>query len=68
MKKKINLHLIFVIVGIIIFSLSMLAFIINACTAQNIILAWLLFAFIILGSGLLLVGLILYVYKNKDKR
>ena len=67
MKKKINIELILTIVGLVVFFIAMLGFIINACTIQNVSLAWLLFAFIILGSGLLLVGLILYIYKNKDK-
>ena len=45
----------------------MLGFVINACTIQKIPLAWILFSFIILGSGLVLVGLIMYLIKNKEK-
>lgn len=67
LKKKINIQLLLIIIGLILFSGSMIGFIINACTIQNIPLAWVLFAFIILGSGLLLFGLILYIYQNKDK-
>lgn len=67
LKKKINLHLLFLIIGLIVFFLSMLGFVINACTIQNIPLAWILFSFIILGSGLVLVGLIMYLIKNKEK-
>ena len=67
LKKKIKLELILIIVGIIIFFLSMLSFVINACTLQNISLAWFLFAFIILGSGLVLGGMILFIMHNKDK-
>jgi hypothetical protein len=45
----------------------MFSFIINACTSQNISLAWFLLAFIILGSGLVLYGLILFIIHNKEK-
>ena len=67
MKKKIKIELLFIIIGIILFFLSMLSFVINACTTQNVSLAWFLLAFIILGSGLVLYGLILFLLHNKDK-
>ena len=67
LKKKIKLELTFIIIGMILFFVSMLAFIINACTSQNLSLAWFLLAFIILGSGLVLYGLILFIIRNKDK-
>ena len=67
LKKKINLHLLLVVIGLVLFFLAMLGFVVNACTIQNIALAWVLFSFIILGSGLVLVGLIMYLIKNKEK-
>jgi hypothetical protein len=45
----------------------MLAFVINACTIQNITFAWIMLGLIFLGSGMLLIGLILMLFKNKDK-
>ena len=67
MKKKINLFYLLLIIGLIVFFLSMLFFVVNAITAQDITIAWLLFAFIILGSGLILVSLIVYLMKNKER-
>ena len=67
LKKKINLYTLFIIIGLVVFFIAMLGFVINACTIQNIPLAWILFSFIILGSGFVLVGLIMYLIKNKDK-
>ena len=66
LKKKISLHLLLIIIGLIVFFLGMLSFIINACTTQNVSIAWLFFAFIILGSGSILTGLIMFLLKNKD--
>lgn len=65
--KKINFISLLIILGFVIFGLSMIAFVINACTIQNIAFAWIMLALIFLGSGMLLVGLILLLYKNKDK-
>lgn len=65
--KKFSLYIILTIVGISIFIISMISFIVNACTIQNIPLAWVLFAFIILGSGTSIIGMILYIFQNKDK-
>ena len=67
MKKKIKIELVLTIVGLLVFFLSMLGFVIDALTIRNVTLAWLLFAFIIIGSGLTMWGLILFLYKNKDK-
>lgn len=67
MKKKINIAYLLIIGGIVLFALSMLAFIINACTISNVPLAWVLLGLIFLGSGMLLVGLILIIFKNKDR-
>ena len=67
LKKKINLYTLFIIIGLVVFFIAMLGFVINACTIQNIPLAWILFSFIILGSGFVLIGLIMYLIKNKDK-
>ena len=67
MKKKINLFYLLLIIGLIVFFLSMLFFVVNAITVQDITIAWLLFAFIILGSGLILVSLIVYLMKNKER-
>lgn len=67
LKKKINYIIILIIGGIILFTLSMLTFIINACTISNVPLAWVMLGLIFIGSGMLLVGLILMLFKNKDK-
>ena len=67
LKKKIKIELVLTIVGLLVFFLSMLGFVIDALTIRNVTLAWLLFAFIIIGSGLTMWGLILFLYKNKDK-
>ena len=67
MKKKIKIELVLTIIGIAIFFIAMFGFIIDALTIQNVILAWFLFAFIILGVVLAMWGLILFVVKNKDK-
>lgn len=67
LKKKISLDKLFIILGIISFIISMLGFIINACTSSNVTLAWILLGFIILGSGLFLVGVIMLIVQNKDK-
>ena len=67
MKKKINLFYLLLIIGLIVFFLSMLLFVVNAMTGKNLTFAWLLFAFIILGSGLILVSLILFIIKNKER-
>ena len=67
LKKKINYITILIVSGIILFGLSMLAFVVNACTIQNIAFAWVMLGLIFLGSGLLLIGLILLLFKNKDR-
>jgi len=65
--KKFNLYIFLAVIGISLFIVSMTSFIVNACTIQNIVLAWVLFAFIILGSGISVIGMILYIFQNKDK-
>lgn len=67
LKKKIKVEIIFIICGLILFFISMLSFIINACTIQNIILAWILFAIILVGCILFIAGIILFIIGNKDK-
>ena len=67
LKKKINYIIALIAGGIILFTLSMLTFIINACTISNVPLAWVMLGLIFIGSGMLLVGLILMLFKNKDK-
>ena len=67
LKKKIKFELVLTIVGLAIFFLSMLGFVIDALTIKNVTLAWILFAFIIVGSVIIMWGLILFLYKNKEK-
>ena len=67
LKKKIKLEFILLISGMILFFISMLSFVINACTIQNVSLAWFLFALIILGSALVIWGMILFILHNKEK-
>ena len=47
--------------GILLFSVSMFLFILNACTKMNITWAWVLFGLMILAFILFIVGSILYV-------
>ena len=71
--KKRKRYLALVVSGIILFFVSMLAFIILAVLkADNIkyfdlIFAWILFALIVLGSLLSFIGAILLINCNKDK-
>mgnify|MGYP003292146230 CR=1 FL=1 len=37
-----------IIIGLVVFFIAMLGFVINACTIQNIPLAWILLSFIII--------------------
>ena len=67
MKKKIKLEFILLIIGMMLFFLSMLSFVINACTIQNITLAWILFALIMIACVLVVWGLVLFVANNKEK-
>ena len=67
MKKKIKLEFILLIIGMMLFFLSMLSFVINACTIQNITLAWILFALIMIACVLVVWGLVLFVTNNKEK-
>ena len=66
-KKKISLDKLLIIIGIVIFFISMIVFIINACTSRRVPLAWVLLAFIILGSGAFLIGIIILIIRNKEK-
>ena len=67
LKKKIRLEMLLIVLGLITFFISMIGFVIDAVTIQNVTLAWILTAFIILGSGMTLLGMILFIKKNKDK-
>ena len=67
LKKKIKFELILIVVGLIIFFISMLSFIINACTIQNVVLAWVLFGVIMLACILFIWGIILFLLHNKEK-
>lgn len=67
MKKKTRIDIIFIIVGLVVFNLSIIGFVIDAVTTRNVVIGWILLAFIIAGSGMLLFGLIKYLLFNKDK-
>ena len=67
LKKKIKTDIILIVIGLILFFISMFSFIINACTAQNITLAWILLIIILLSCILFVVGVILFLIKNKEK-
>ena len=67
MKKKIKKELILLIIGMMLFFLSMLSFVINACTIQNITLAWILFVLIMVACILVVWGFILFFINNKEK-
>ena len=67
LKKKIKKELILLIIGMMLFFLSMLSFVINACTIQNITLAWILFILIMVACILVVWGFILFFINNKEK-
>lgn len=66
-KKKISIDKLLIIIGLVIFFIAIFGFVINACMNRNITLAWLLLGFIFLGSGAFLIGIIMFIAKNKDK-
>jgi hypothetical protein len=45
----------------------MLGFVVNACTAQNITLAWILLIMILISCVLFVVGVVLFLINNKEK-
>ena len=67
LKKKIKIDIILIIISLILFFISMVSFIINACTIQNITLAWILLIIILSSCILFVVGVILFLIKNKEK-
>lgn len=66
-KKKIRLEMLLIVLGLVTFFISIVGFVIDAVTIKNVALAWILTSFIILGSGMTLLGMILFIIKNKDK-
>ncbi len=66
-SMKVTSCKIIALLGIGVFSLAMMAFIINACTAMNITLAWILFGVMIFGFGLFLFGSICYIKLDYER-
>ena len=67
LKKKIKIDFILIVISLILFFISIFGFIINACTIQNITLAWVLLIIILTSCVLFVVGVILFLIKNKEK-
>ena len=67
LKKKIKIDIILIIISLILFFISMLSFIINACTIQNITFAWVLLIIILTSCVLFIIGVIIFLIKNKEK-
>ena len=67
MKKKTKKEIVLIIIGLILFFISMLSFIVNACTIQNIPLAWVLLTVIFISCILFIVGIVLFLINNKEK-
>jgi CDP-diglyceride synthetase len=70
-KRKIYLALTFI--GIVIFFISVISFMVLAyitngnVTQTHVRIAWVLFAFIALGSLMSLIGALLFILLNKEK-
>ena len=62
--RKIKIGLIMLVAGIVIFALSLIAFVINACTASDVTLAWILFGGIMLGLVLFIVSIVILFIAN----
>ena len=67
LKKKTKKEIVLIIIGLILFFISMLSFIVNACTIQNIPLAWVLLTVIFISCILFIVGIVLFLINNKEK-
>ena len=67
LKKKIKIDIILIVISLILFFISMLGFVVNACTAQNITLAWILLIMILISCVLFVVGVVLFLINNKEK-
>ena len=71
--KKRRLYLSLTFIGIIIFFVSMISFMVLAystngnVTSKHVSIAWVLFAFIALGTLMSFIGAILYILINKEK-
>ena len=71
--KKRRLYLSLTFIGIIIFFVSMISFMVLAyitngnVTQTHVRIAWVLFAFIALGSLMSLIGALLFILLNKEK-
>ena len=67
MKKNCKSYYIILLISVFIFFGSMFGFIVNACTSQDVTLAWVLFALIMIGSTLMIVGFIVLIVSNKER-
>ena len=64
--KRTKLWTTLVVLGLIFFVVGMAGVVIDACTVQNVTLAWVLFGVIIVGSTTLMCGLVLFLVYNKE--
>lgn len=71
--KKRKIYIALVITGIILFFISMISFMVLAyntkgeVSSTDVTIAWILFAFIVLGTLMSFIGAILYIILNKEK-
>ena len=54
-----------VVVGLVIFAIGMIGFIVDAVTVMNVTLAWVMFALIMTGCTTFMCGLVLFLVYNK---
>lgn len=71
--KKRKIYIALVITGIILFFISMISFMVLAyntkgeVSSTDVTIAWILLAFIVLGTLMSFIGAILYIILNKEK-
>ena len=55
-----------VVIGLILFIIGMVGFIIDALTLMNVTLAWVMFGVIMTGCTTFMCGLVLFLVYNKE--
>ena len=67
LKKKIKPEILLIVLGLVFFFIGIFGFVVDAVTTKNIVVAWIMFAIIMLGSATALTGMIYFIIKNKEK-
>lgn len=65
-SKKTKLWGSLVIVGLILFTIGMAGFVIDAMTIMNVTLAWVMVGVIVTGCTTFMCGLVLFLVYNKE--